>query len=80
MLICLGYIQESELDTIDLSGDGSLVSHLVHFLYTGDYPTLADTSHVEDRSTADNPKHTSRDVHTDTYTESSDSIDRNPRA
>lgn len=78
MLICLGYIQESELDTIDLSGDGSLVPHLVHFLYTGDYPTLANTSHVEDPSTADNPKHTSRDVHTDTYTESSDSIDRFP--
>lgn len=80
MLICLGYIQESELDTIDLSGDGSLVSHLVrlHFLYTGDYPTLANTSYVEDPSTADNPKHTSRDVYTDTHTESSDSIDGFP--
>lgn len=65
MLICLDHTQESELSAIDLSEDGSLVSHLVNFLYTGDYPTSADTSHVEDpSSTADNAKSTSRELDT----------------
>lgn len=75
MLICLGHIEESELNTIDSSDDGSLVSHLVNFLYTGDYPTSADTSYVEDSSTADNAKNISRDLDTHTYTESLESID-----
>lgn len=75
MLIYLGHIEESELNTIDSSDYGSLVSHLVNFLYTGDYPTSADTSYVEDPSTADNAKNTSRDLDTHTYTESLESID-----
>lgn len=70
MLICLRFIQESELKTIDLSEDGSLVSHLVNFLYTGNYPTSADTDYVEDPSSAGDAKNTSRELDTLTYAES----------
>ncbi len=49
ILTCLDRLQESKLNVIDLSDDGILlVSNLVAFLYTGNYPANSATSGMDD--------------------------------
>lgn len=54
MLTFLDHFQESEPNVINLSADGiPLVSNLVRFLYTGNYPAMADDICAEASSTVD---------------------------